>query len=142
MDDIIIRDYQPSDYSSITDLWLKTGLGGPHRGDNQRIIENSIKMGGKFLVAENTDGRLLATSWMTFDGRRIHWHHFGVLPTYQNRGIGNKLAIESLKFARKKGFQMKLEVHKTNKSAIDLYTNLGFSYLGDYIIYIVRNYET
>lgn len=141
MENIVIRDFKPEDYPAITDLWLKTGLGGAHRGDNQKVIEKSIKMGGKMLIAEGEDGRLLATSWMTFDGRRIHLHHFGVLPNYQGRGIGRKLAIESIKFAKEKGFQIKLEVHKTNTEAIKLYTQLGFSYLGDYLVYIVRSYD-
>lgn len=141
MENIVIRDYLAADYPAITDLWLKTGLGGAHRGDNQKIIEKSIKMGGKLLVAESDDGRILATSWMTFDGRRIHLHHFGVMPSFQKRGIGRKLAIESINFAKKKGFQMKLEVHKTNNEAIQLYSKLGFSYLGDYLVYIIRHYE-
>jgi ribosomal protein S18 acetylase RimI-like enzyme len=141
MENIVIRDYRAADYPAITDLWLKTGLGGAHRGDNQKIIEKSIKMGGKLLVAESDDGRILATSWMTFDGRRIHLHHFGVMPSFQKRGIGRKLAIESINFAKKKGFQMKLEVHKTNNEAIQLYSKLGFSYLGDYLVYIIRHYE-
>ncbi len=141
MENIVIRDYRAVDYPAITDLWLKTGLGGAHRGDNQKIIEKSIKMGGKLLVAESDDGKILATSWMTFDGRRIHLHHFGVMPSFQKRGIGRKLAIESINFAKKKGFQMKLEVHKTNNEAIQLYSKLGFSYLGDYLVYIIRHYE-
>ncbi|MFN2394381.1 MAG: N-acetyltransferase family protein [Bacteroidales bacterium] len=141
MENIFIRDYRAADYPAITDLWLKTGLGGAHRGDDQKIIEKSIKMGGKLLVAESDDGRILATSWMTFDGRRIHLHHFGVMPSFQKRGIGRKLAIESINFAKKKGFQMKLEVHKTNTEAIQLYSKLGFSYLGDYLVYIIRHYE-
>ncbi|MBW6478462.1 MAG: GNAT family N-acetyltransferase [Bacteroidales bacterium] len=141
MENIVIRDYKPEDYPAITDLWLKTGLGGAHRGDNQQIIEKSIKMGGRMLIAEDQGKRLLATSWMTFDGRRIHLHHFGVLPAFQGRGIGKKLAIESIRFAKNKGFQIKLEVHKTNTEAIKLYTQLGFSYLGDYLVYIVRSYD-
>lgn len=141
MENMVIRDYKPEDYPAITDLWLKTGLGGAHRGDNQQIIEKSIKMGGKMLIAEGDDGRLLATSWLTFDGRRIHLHHFGVLPAFQGRGIGRKLAVESIKFAKNKGVQIKLEVHKTNTEAIKLYTQLGFSYLGDYLVYIVRDYD-
>ncbi|MFN3557063.1 MAG: GNAT family N-acetyltransferase [Bacteroidales bacterium] len=141
MENIVIRDYQPGDYTAILDLWLKTGLGGAHRGDNQQIIENSIKIGGKLLVAEDLQGRLAATSWMTFDGRRIHLHHFGVQPHLQRKGIGRKLAQASVDFAKEKGFQIKLEVHQSNKAAISLYTSLGFSYLGDYLVYIMRSFD-
>jgi [ribosomal protein S18]-alanine N-acetyltransferase len=138
---ITLRDYQSSDYSSVLDLWLKCGLGGAQRGDNQHIIEQSLKMGGKLLLAFLDENHLAGTSWMTFDGRRIHLHHFGVEPAYQGKGIGKIMAQASIAFAREKGYQIKLEVHKSNASAIALYTKLGFSYLGDYWVYIIRNYD-
>jgi ribosomal protein S18 acetylase RimI-like enzyme len=49
------------------------------------------------------------------------------------------LLDESLKFVKKKGFQVKLEVQKTNTKAINLYKKAGFEYLGDYDVYIIRN---
>ncbi len=135
-----LRDYSQGDYTAIMDLWQATGLGGAQRGDVQRIIEQSIAMGGKLLVAESDEGVLLGTSWMTFDGRRIHLHHVGVLPAYQRRGIGRLLSIESIRFAREKNIQIKLEVHRSNTAAVALYKNLGFNYLGDYDVYIIREY--
>lgn len=139
MNKLIIRDYMQVDFPAVAKLWEQTGLGGVIRGDNQKIIESSIAMGGKLLVAESSEGLLLGTSWMTFDGRRIHLHHFGVKPEFQRQGIGRKLAIESIRFARQIGFQIKLEVHKTNLGAIKMYNDLGFEYLGDYDVYIIRD---
>jgi [ribosomal protein S18]-alanine N-acetyltransferase len=141
MDQIIIRDYLPEDYPFIEALWHETGLGGATRGDNQQIIESSLDMGGKLLVAQTIEGKLIATSWMTFDGRRLHLHHFAVNPWYQRRGIGRRLARESINFAMNKGFQIKLEVHKSNTIAIEMYKNLGFQYLGDYDVYIIRTFK-
>jgi len=137
---IVIRDYSSDDFPSIAVLWKETGLGGPQRGDNQQIIEQSIAMGSKMLVATLQDGTLIGTSWMTFDGRRIHLHHFGVSPKFQRQGIGRQLAIASIAFAKEKGYQIKLEVHQTNTPAIELYKGLGFKYLGDYDVYIIRSY--
>ena len=94
------------------------------------------------LVIEDTNSQnLVGTSWMTFDGRRIHLHHFGIKPELQRTGLGKKLARASLAFAKFKGYQIKLEVHRDNTNAIALYTKLGFTYLGDYDVYIIRNYE-
>lgn len=139
--DVIIRDYIPDDYSQINELWEQIGLGGAHRGDNQQIIEQSIQMGGKLLVACIPSGEIVGSSWMTFDGRRIHLHHFGVKSSYQRKGIGDKLTIESLRFSKQKGYQIKLEVHKDNHKAIALYKKHGFTYLGDYDVYIVRDFN-
>lgn len=136
---IIVRDYAPGDYDAIIYLWSQTGLGGVHRGDNRQVIEHSIALGGKLLVAVDLDGTLAGTSWMTFDGRRIHLHHVGVLPEYQRKGIGRLLSIESIRFAKQKQIQIKLEVHRSNQAAVSLYKKLGFQYLGDYDVYIIRS---
>ncbi len=135
---LIVRDYRPEDYSSIMQLWDETGLGGAHRGDGQQVIARSLRIGGKLLIAELSDGTLVGTSWMTFDGRRIHLHHVGVTPAYRRRGIGRLLSVESIRFAREKNVQIKLEVHQTNQAAVALYKSLGFQYLGDYNVYIIR----
>lgn len=140
MSDLLIRDYEPADFPAIEKLWNQTGLGGAQRGDNQRTIELSLKIGGKLLVVVNKSGVLVATSWMTFDGRRLHLHHFGVLPSFQRQGIGKQLALQSIAFAREKNIQIKLEVHRSNEAAIQLYKSLGFSFLGDYLVYIIRKF--
>ncbi len=139
MENITIRDFESSDFEGLMEVWSLTDLGSTQRGDNLEIIEHSISMGGKMLMVENTKGKIIGTSWMTFDGRRIHLHHFGVHPEYQRKGIGLLLAKESLKFVKQKGFQVKLEVHKNNNAAIELYKKLGFTYLGDYDVYIIRD---
>lgn len=137
---IQIRDYRSSDYEQIMELWNITGLGGRGRGDDQKIIEDSLELGGKLIVAEDTvNHRIIGTSWMTFDGRRIHLHHIGVLPEYRNLGYGKLLTKHSLLYAREKGNQIKLEVREDNTRAIDIYKKLGFKRLGDYDIYIVRD---
>ncbi len=138
---ISIRDYRPEDYPTIESLWLATGLGGFWRGDDRAVIEKSLAIGGKLLVALDVDGALVGTSWMTFDGRRLHLHHVGVLPDYRRSGIGRLLSIESIRFAREKQVQIKLEVHRSNEAAVSMYKKLGFQYLGDYDVYIIRDYQ-
>lgn len=143
MTNYIIRDYCNDDFSSLNELWQETGLGGSQRGDNAEIIAHSIKLGGKLILLENTETKeIFGSSWMTFDGRRIHLHHIGVKPEYQDKGFGKMLTKESLKFAKEKNYQIKLEVHQTNKKAIEIYKKLGFTFLGDYDVYIVRELDS
>lgn len=138
---LIVRDYIPGDYAAVVQLWEETGLGGVHRGDDKEVIARSLRLGGKLLVAELPDGTLIGTSWMTFDGRRIHLHHVGVTPAWRRRGIGRLLSVESIRFARENNVQIKLEVHRTNLAAVALYKSLGFDYLGDYDVYIIRDFS-
>lgn len=139
MEKFIIRDFKSSDFDGLMEVWHLTNLGSALRGDNLEIIEHSISMGGKMLMVEDSKKKIIGTSWMTFDGRRIHLHHFGIHPDYQRKGIGLLLAKESLRFVKQKGYQVKLEVHKNNHAAIELYKKLGFTYLGDYDVYIIRD---
>lgn len=115
-------------------------MGIPQRGDDAGMIMDSISVGGTMLILEEKrSGKVCGTSWMTFDGRRVHLHHFGILPDYQGKGLANILLEESLKFVKAMGYQVKLEVHNSNIKAINLYKKFGFEYLGDYEVYIIRD---
>ena len=137
-----IRDFQPEDFSQVNELWSQTGMGGAHRGDNLEVIHQTIQGGGKLLVMEEiSTKKIIGTSWLTNDKRRIYLHHFGILPEYQGNGLSKPLMLESIKFVKKTGLQVKLEVHRDNTRAINLYEKMGFKYLGDYDVYIVRDIE-
>ncbi|MFN8241679.1 MAG: GNAT family N-acetyltransferase [Bacteroidales bacterium] len=137
-----VRDYRRGDYTRISEIWQSTGMGNPSRGDNEETIEDSIDMGGRLLLLEEIhSGLVVGTSWMTFDGRRIHLHHFGIDPLYQGKGLSHILLKNSLSHVKSKGYQVKLEVHSSNSRAIDLYRKHGFEYLGDYNVYIIRNLD-
>jgi ribosomal protein S18 acetylase RimI-like enzyme len=141
-ENFIIRDYKPGDFNAVSRLWDDTGMGSPARGDDDKAIERTLSIGGKFLVMDDTKtGELIATSWMSTDGRRLYLHHFGVSPNYQGKGFSKPLLEKSLDFARSTGLQIKLEVQKNNIKAINLYEKYGFGYLGDYNVYIVRDYS-
>jgi ribosomal protein S18 acetylase RimI-like enzyme len=138
--EFLVRQYRAGDFIQISGLWMETDMGSSLRADDAEIIENTIKMGGALLILEEKmTGSICGTSWLTFDGRRIHLHHFGVKPSYQGKGLANILMKESLKFVKVKGYQVKLEVHQSNLKAIGLYKKAGFEYLGDYDVYIIRD---
>ena len=137
-----IRDYQPQDYEQIVKLWQETGLGDPKRGDNQQVIEKTIKHGAKFLVLiHKPTSAIIGTSWLTNDFRRIYLHHFGIKKEFQGQGLSHMLMKKSMEFVKQQGRQVKLEVHKTNEIALKLYEKWGFKKLGDYIVMIVRDVE-
>lgn len=138
--ELIIRDYKEEDFDQVSELWSLTGLGNPERGDNAETIKRTLALGGKLLViASNSYGKIIGTSWMTCDGRRILLHHFGILPDFQQKGLSKVLLEESLKFAKNMGMQVKLEVHSSNLKAINLYNKFGFKLLKDYCLYIIRD---
>ena len=135
---MIIRDYRPSDFTQVEVLWKDTGIYTMERGDTNEIIQRCNARGGKFLIMEDSvTERVTGTSWMTFDGRRIFLHHFAINPLMQGKGLGRNLALASLEFARELGYPLKLEVHRDNIPAINLYKSLGFIVFEDYDVYMI-----
>ncbi|MDT8400381.1 MAG: GNAT family N-acetyltransferase [Bacteroidales bacterium] len=135
-----LRDYKNDDYEAVIKIWQETGMGRPERGDDKDAIERCLKTGGKLLILVDDNNSVIAgTSWMTYDGRRLYLHHFGLSPGYQGKGLSGYLLEESLKYVKETGCQVKLEVHSSNKVAIKLYKKYGFKYLGDYKVFIIRN---
>ncbi len=136
----LIRDYKPSDYNEVNNIWEITGMGGKSRGDDAGIILRTLKNGAKLIILEDSKtNKPIGTSWLTHDFRRIYLHHFGILPEYQGKGLSKLLLDESLSYAKEKGMQIKLEVHKNNEIALNIYKKAGFQFLGDYLVYIIRN---
>ena len=137
-----IREYRLEDYAEVDRLWIETGMGSSVRGDDHQTIEETIQMGGKlFILEDTTSGRIIGTSWLTNDGRRIYLHHFGISPEFQGQGLSKDLLKASLDFAISVDKQIKIEVHQLNSKAVKLYTDAGFNYLGDYDVYIIRDYK-
>lgn len=137
-----IRDYTPTDYEAVSNIWEATDMGGKFRGDDDAVIQNTIKLGGRLLILELLNSaEIIGTSWLTLDGRRIYLHHFGIKPEFQGLGYSKILLKASMNFARSTGLQIKLEVHRNNLKALRLYQKGGFLNLGDYDVYIIRDYN-
>ncbi len=136
---MLFRDYHPNDYKQLLHLWDELDMSPRERGDTPEVIERTIGMGGKLIVIEEPGtGAIAGSSWMTFDGRRFFLHHFGIQKIHQRKGWGMKLAVESLKFIKEKGCQVKLEVHRENIAAVKLYKKCGFTPFPDYGLYMLR----
>ena len=135
-----VRKFITADYDAVLNVWKQTDMGGAHRGDDLQVIQNTLKAGGElFVLIDKQTQKIVGTSWITNDSRRLYLHHFGILPEYQRKGLANILMDESMKYASQLKLQIKLEVHKNNEIARNLYIKYGFKYLGDYEVFIVRD---
>lgn len=139
---MIFRDYRSGDYPGLLQLWEELDMSPRERGDTPEVIQRTIGLGGKLIVMVDPGTDTIAgSSWMTYDGRRLFLHHFGIMKIHQNKGWGMKLAIESLSFVKKQGVQVKLEVHRENIAAVKLYEKCGFTSFPDYGLYMLRQPE-
>jgi ribosomal protein S18 acetylase RimI-like enzyme len=133
----VIRDYRPSDFKEVMKLWQMTGMGGDERRDDNEVIIKTISNGGKLIIIEK-DNSIIGTAWITNDFRRTYLHHFGIHPDQQGKGFGNILMEETMKFMKEKSCQVKLEVHKDNFKALNLYKKYGFINFPDYELMMNR----
>jgi len=139
---IRFRNFSEKDFQEIQKLWELTDMGGSERRDDAETILRCNQHGGHFIILDlPAENKIIGTSWMTWDGRRIFLHHFCIHPEYHRKGLGELLGAESLKFIKKKRAQVKLEVHKENLAAKKLYKKLGFFAFEDYDIYMIRNWK-
>ncbi len=133
-----VRDFKEEDYPALVDLWKSTGLWMEERGDTLEVVKRTIEKGGKLLVLTEGD-EIIGSSWLTTDGRRLFIQYFSIAPKHQGKGLSHILLRESLLYASSLGLQVKLEVHRSNTVARNLYMKWGFKPLGDYHILILRD---
>jgi hypothetical protein len=87
---MMIRDFQEKDYQQLMYLWEETSLSTPKRGDDLEVILRTLKLGGKLILLEDSQQKLIiGSSWLTQDGRRIYLHHFGILPDIKEKAYQN-----------------------------------------------------
>lgn len=135
-----VRDYWAADYPHVAEIWEKSGISTPGRGDSAEVIENTLRRNGRLLVLVDRErDTVVGTSWLTNDGRRLYLHHFAIAPECQGLGLSRPLLRESLKIAKACGLQVKIEVHRDNHKALGLYRKAGFKRLGDYDVMIIRD---
>ncbi len=118
---------------------MDVGIGGVERGDDDTVILRTISLGGKLFLLLAPEGKIIGTSWLSTDGRRTYIHHFAIAKAYQGAGLANQLLRYSLVHAKKEGLQIKLEVHRNNLIALNLYKKFKFKSLGDLKVLIIRN---
>ena len=127
-----LRMFTPQDYGKVATLWQVTGIARPERRDSPDAIARTLDNGGFLLVLEDPGKkRLLASAWVTQDGRRAYLHHLSVHPDHQRRGLGRWILGEALKRIAAMGLDTKIEVRRDHP-AMNLYRTLGFEKLGNY----------
>ena len=83
------------------------------------------------FLARDADGALVGfvCFWALLD--EAHILNLAVRENYRRRGIGKKLVLEALKYAKRRGAKgASLEVREKNTAAIAFYGSLGFERAG------------
>lgn len=127
----VLRPYASGDYTAIAALWKKMQMDHIARKDTEEVVERTLSLGGKLILLEVPDGRIIGTAWATTDGRRTSIWYFCVDNDYQGNGYGQRVFEAILKEAESIGLPIKLEADRNNTAAIALFKEFGFNCLGE-----------
>jgi ribosomal protein S18 acetylase RimI-like enzyme len=102
------------------------------------MISHVFNDGRLALIENKESAEIVASCWLTYDGRRLYLHHLAVATDYRRRGLGRKLMRYAVEYAEHLNAQLKLEVAKSNDPAISLYRDHVFQTLDGYQLMIRR----
>ncbi len=96
-----------------------------------------------YLVMERK-GQVIGFAGVAYqrDQRDMHITNIAIVPVWQNKGLGTLMINELLDFSRQLGVDtMSLEARASNRSAIMLYSRLGFEQSGIKKGYYIGDHE-
>ena len=60
--DFFVRDYLLADFTAVEQFWDENGLGSMLRGDDARIVDQTLSAGGHLLLLCNSADQIVGTS--------------------------------------------------------------------------------
>lgn len=133
--EVTLRHYRAADYPQVKTIWEAAGWGEHSNSTEAAVTYKLLNSPGPFLVAE-TDGQVVGTAMVSWDGRWGWVNAVAVPPDYQRRGIARKLMAEVERVLADLGsHQVSLLVNNQNSAAMGLYRSLGYESF-DFITYL------
>ena len=123
---MIIRTFDAADTDAVVQLWTDCGLvrpwNDPHR-DIQRKVNEQPEL---FLVGES-DGQVIATGMIGYDGHRGWVNYLAVTPDRQGSGLGRLLMARAEELLTERGCpKLNLQIRAGNTAVIEFYRSLGY----------------
>ncbi len=132
MKDVILREFDASDWEAAWDIW-EAELAGTNDDSWQKdkVVEFLNRNRGLSFVAE-IDGTLAGTVMCGYDGRRGYIYHLAVTESQKRKGIGTALMSLALSKLKDEGAgRVHLMVLAENECAKMFYDKLGFEHRKD-----------
>jgi len=124
---MLIRPFDAADEPAVVALWQRCGLTRPWNDPHKDIRRKLAVRPDLFLVAK-TDGAVVGTVMVGYDGHRGWINYLGVDPACRRRGIGRALMDEAERLLRVEGCpKINLQVRTSNSEAIEFYRRIGYA---------------
>jgi ribosomal protein S18 acetylase RimI-like enzyme len=121
-----IRPFKPGDVEAVIELWKACQLVRP-TNDPAKDIARKRNVRGDLLLVGLSEGRIVASAMVGYEGHRGWINYFAVSPLHRKRGVGRRMMEEAERRLRKEGCpKINLQVHSSNSEAVAFYKAIGF----------------
>jgi ribosomal protein S18 acetylase RimI-like enzyme len=114
-------------FDEVRAVWEAVGF-WPHVGEDRPWFLGAVARNPGLFLAARVKGRMVGVICGGWDGLRGWLYHFGVLPEFRQRGIGDALLGEVERRLRAAGArQVNLLVMEDNAAAMEFYRRRGYA---------------
>ena len=122
-----IRPYRESDQDAVVALWRECGLVKPWN-DPVKDIRRKMGIQRDLFLVGSTDGRLVATVMVGFEGHRGWVNYLAVSADCRKQGLGRLLMDEAEARLRAIGCpKINLQIRRSNADVVAFYRSIGYS---------------
>ena len=123
-----IRAFADADTEAVVALWNDCGLTRPWNNPYQDIARKCSVSPDLFLVGTDTNGQLVATIMVGYDGHRGWINYLAVHPSHQRQGHARRLMEQAEQLLTARGCpKLNLQVREGNEAVIAFYESLGYT---------------
>ena len=120
-----IRPYRAADEAAVIALWRECDL--LRWSDPKKDIARKMKVNPEWFLVGESDGQVIATCMVGYEGHRAWINLLAVAPAHQRGGCGKALLTEAERLMRAVGCpKINLLVRTSNVAVIAFYQRLGF----------------
>jgi ribosomal protein S18 acetylase RimI-like enzyme len=121
-----IRAFVVADTEPVVALWRSAGLVVPWN-DPYRDIERKLTVQPELFLVGESDGTVVATAMVGYDGHRGWVNYLAVDPDRRGQRLGALLMAEAERLLAERGCpKLNLQVRSTNTGVIEFYRSLGY----------------
>jgi ribosomal protein S18 acetylase RimI-like enzyme len=121
-----IRPYHAAVEDAVIALWRACGM--MRWSDPRKDIARKLRVNPEWFLVGESEGRVVATCMIGYEGHRGWINFLAVAPTLQGGGHGRALMAEAERILRGVGCaKINLQVRATNTRVIAFYEKLGFA---------------
>ena len=123
-----IRAFADADTEAVVALWNDCGLTRPWNNPYKDVARKCSVSPDLFLVGTDTNGQLVATIMVGYDGHRGWINYLAVHPSHQRQGHARRLMEQAEQLLAARGCpKLNLQVRAGNEAVIAFYESLGYT---------------